>query len=80
MKIEILGMGCAKCNALYWNVRKAVTELEIRPGIEHVRDINKIVEYGVMSTPALVIDGKIVSSGRIPTTEEIKGWLDGQKN
>ncbi|MBN2014028.1 MAG: TM0996/MTH895 family glutaredoxin-like protein [Candidatus Altiarchaeota archaeon] len=75
MKIEILGMGCIKCNTLYGNVRKAVTELDMKPEIEHVRDLNKIVEYGVMSTPALVIDGEVMASGRIPSVEEIKGWL-----
>jgi small redox-active disulfide protein 2 len=75
MKIEVLGMGCIKCNTLYGNVRKAATELGIRPEIEHVRDLNKITDYGVMSTPALVVDGKVKSSGRIPSVEEIKGWL-----
>jgi small redox-active disulfide protein 2 len=75
MKIEVLGMGCAKCNALYGNVRKAAIELGIRPDIEHVRDLMKMADYGVMTTPALVIDGKVMSSGRIPTVEEIKGWL-----
>jgi small redox-active disulfide protein 2 len=75
MRIEVLGMGCSKCNTLYGNVRKAATELGIRPEIEHVRDLDKIADYGVMSTPALVIDGKVMSSGRIPSAEEIKGWL-----
>lgn len=75
MKIEILGMGCIKCNTLYGNVRKAVKELGIKPEIEHVRDLDRIVEYGVMSTPALVVDGKVMSSGRIPEVEEIKQWL-----
>jgi small redox-active disulfide protein 2 len=75
MKIEILGMGCAKCNKLQGNVRKAVQELDIKPDIEHVRDMDRILEYGVMMTPALAIDGRVVCSGRIPGIEEIKGWL-----
>lgn len=75
MKIEILGPGCWRCNAVYGNVRKAVTELKIRPEIVHIRDLSKIADYGVMTTPGLVIDGKVMSSGRIPTVEEILGWL-----
>lgn len=74
-KIKVLGMGCQKCHTLYNNVRKAAEELGIRPDIEHIRDLNKIIEYGVMSTPALVIDDKVVSAGRIPSIEEIKEWL-----
>lgn len=75
MKIKILGMGCWKCNKLEENVRKAVQELGVKLEIEHVRDMDKIIEYGIMMTPALVIDGKVICAGRIPDVEEIKGWL-----
>jgi small redox-active disulfide protein 2 len=75
MKIEILGTGCPKCKKLEENVRKAVEESGEKAEIVKVTDIAKIVEYGVMSTPALVIDGKVKSSGRIPEVKEIKDWL-----
>ena len=75
MKIEILGTGCPKCKKLEENAKKAVSELKIKAEIVKVTDIGKIVDYGVMSTPALVIDGKVKASGRIPEVEEIKKWL-----
>jgi small redox-active disulfide protein 2 len=75
MKIEILGTGCPKCKALEENAKKAVSELKMKAEIVKVTDIGKIVEYGVMSTPALVINGKVKASGRIPDVEEIKKWL-----
>jgi len=75
MKIEILGTGCPKCKKLEENVRKAISELKVKADILKVTDIVKIIEYDVMSTPALVIDGKVEASGRIPDIEEIKKWL-----
>jgi small redox-active disulfide protein 2 len=75
MKIRILGTGCPKCKQLEANARKAVEELKIKAEIEKVTDVGEIVDYGVMSTPALVIDGEVKASGRIPTVEEIKKWL-----
>jgi len=74
-KIEILGSGCPKCRQLEENTRKAVENITKRAEIVKVTDIDKIIEYGVMSTPALVIDGKVRSSGRIPEVEEIEEWL-----
>lgn len=75
MKIKVLGTGCPKCKQLEANVKKALEETGKTAEIEKVTDVNKIIEAGVMATPALAIDGKIVCSGRIPTTEEIKKWL-----
>ena len=75
MKIEILGTGCPKCKLLEENARKAVKEAGVKAEIEKVTDINKIIEFGVMATPALAIDGKLVSSGRIPKVNEIKKWI-----
>lgn len=75
MKIEILGMGCPKCKALEENAKKAVSGLKIKAEIVKVTDIVKIMDYGVMSTPAIVIDGKVRASGRIPDVEEIRKWL-----
>lgn len=75
MKIEVLGTGCAKCKALHEAVQTAVREMGIEAEIIKVEDIPSIMGYGVMSTPALVIDGKVVFSGRTATPEEIGGML-----
>ena len=75
MKIEILGTGCPKCKQLEENARKAVDEMKIKAEIVKVTDIGKIVEYGIMSTPAIVINGEVKSYGKISTVEEIKNWL-----
>jgi len=75
MKIEILGSGCPKCKLLEANAIKALQEAGKKAEIVKVTDINKIIEYGVMSTPAIVIDGEVKAYGRIATTEEIKKWL-----
>jgi len=75
MKIEILGMGCPKCEILYENAKKAVGEKGIQAEIIKVEDIDKIADYGVMMTPALVIDGEVKSSGKVLSIEEIKKWL-----
>jgi small redox-active disulfide protein 2 len=71
MKIEILGTGCPKCKKLTENVEAALKEKNIQAEIIKVTDIEKIMEYGVMTTPALAIDGKVVSAGRILTKEDI---------
>jgi len=75
MKIEILGMGCPKCKMLYENAKKAVQERGVRAEVLKVEDIDKITEYGVMMTPAFVIDGQVKTTGKIPSTEEIKKWI-----
>jgi len=75
MKIEILGMGCAKCNKLEKNVRKAVSELGITVDVMKVEDLEEITSRGVMMTPALVVDGEIVSTGRVPGKDEIASIL-----
>jgi len=75
MKIEVLGSGCPKCKLLEANVRKALEETGKKAEVVKVTEIDKIIGYGVMSTPALVIDGEVKSYGRIATTEEIKKWL-----
>jgi small redox-active disulfide protein 2 len=78
MDIEVLGTGCAKCKKLEENVRNAVAELGIEATVTKVEDIAKIMENGVMSTPGVVIDGVVKSEGRIPSQQEIKGWLQGK--
>jgi len=71
MKIEVLGTGCAKCKALEKNVLKALAKVGKFAEVKKVEDITKIMEYGVMSTPGLVIDGKVVSTGKLLSPDEI---------
>ena len=75
MKIEILGTGCPKCKKLYEAAEKAVKELNIQAEIVKIEDITAITSYGVWSTPALVIDGEVKTTGKIPSVEEIKDML-----
>ena len=75
MKIKVLGTGCPNCKVLEANTKKALDEMKKKASVEKVTDMVKIIEYGVMSTPALVIDGKVVSSGRVLSPEEIKKFL-----
>ncbi|MFH2139004.1 MAG: thioredoxin family protein [Candidatus Omnitrophota bacterium] len=75
MKIEILGTGCPKCQKLYENVQEAVDQSEVNAEIVKVTGINKIMEYGVMITPALVIAGQVKAAGKIPSVDEIKNWI-----
>ncbi|MBC7073808.1 TM0996/MTH895 family glutaredoxin-like protein [Candidatus Parcubacteria bacterium] len=80
MIIKILGSGCAKCQQLEQNAKKAVEELGLSDAkIEHIYDIDKIVEMGITLTPAIMIDDEIKAEGRIPEVEEIKGWLQNKK-
>ena len=67
-----MGSGCAKCNALEQAVRAALAELGMETAVEHVTDFVQIASYGVMTTPALVVDGKVVSCGRVLRKEEAK--------
>ncbi len=70
--IQVLGSGCAKCNALEDAVKAALTELGQEPVVEHVTDFAQIAAMGVMTTPALAVDGKVLSSGSVLTKEEAK--------
>lgn len=72
MEIKVLGTGCAKCKTLEKQTRDAVAELGFSAEIEKVEDIYKIMSFGVMSTPALVINQKVVMSGRVPSVAELK--------
>ncbi len=74
-KVEVLGTGCAKCRKLYETVRKVGSDLGIELELKKVEDINEIVDYGVMMTPALVVDGSIVSSGKALSEEEVARLL-----
>ena len=74
--IQVLGPGCAKCTKLAENVAAAAEELRIEYELEKVTDIMAITEFGVMMTPALVVDGEVRVSGRVPDTIEIKAMLE----
>ncbi len=77
MRIEIFGTGCPKCQATEQIVRKALAELGLEAEVIHVNDPRKFAQYGVMLTPAVVIDGKLKMSGHVPSLEEIKRLLTG---
>ncbi len=77
LKIEVLGTGCAKCKRLFANLQEAVKALGVEAELTKVESIDEIVERGVMSTPALFIDGKMRFSGRVPTVDELKRLLEG---
>jgi len=79
MKIEILGTGCPKCKKLNELVGEAINELGASAEIIKVTDINKIIDYGVMVTPALVIDGNVKVAGKIPSKQEITDWIKEKK-
>ena len=78
MKIAILGMGCATCNKLEDTVRLAIKETGVDAQIEHVKDIKKIMAYGVMTAPALVIDGVVKAAGKLPSLADIKQMIGGK--
>jgi small redox-active disulfide protein 2 len=80
LEIKILGPGCANCDRLEREVIEAVSELDLRAGIDHIRDIKEIGKYGVMGSPALIINGKVKAVGRIPTRSEIRKWMKEAKN
>ncbi len=76
MTIKIFGPGCAKCELLTANAQKAIEDLGLNDvKIEKISDIEEITEEGIMGTPAIMINGELKAAGRVPDTEEIKGWL-----
>ena len=75
MEIKVLGTGCARCKSLERITRKAVEELDLDATVEKVEDIQKIMEYAVMRTPALVINEKVVMSGQVPKVAQVKDLL-----
>ena len=75
LEIKILGPGCENCDRLEREVIEAVSELDLPAGIDHIRDIKEIGSYGVMGSPALLINGKVKAVGRVPMRSEIRKWL-----
>jgi small redox-active disulfide protein 2 len=74
-RIQVLGPGCAKCKVLFEHAEQAAKELGLDYEIEKVTDIDTILAFGVMMTPALVVDGKVRLSGRVPSTAQLKEVL-----
>jgi len=75
MHIKILGSGCPKCNRLEQLTREAVAELGLEASFEHVTEMDRILAYPIMTTPALVVDEQVKVFGRIPSKDELRAWL-----
>ncbi len=75
MKIEVYGPGCANCQNLEKNAKRAVKEIGLDVEIVQIQEIDQIMEAGIIATPGLAIDGEIKSMGRVPSVEEIKKWI-----
>lgn len=75
MKIQILGTGCAKCNALMLTTEKAAQALGLAYELEKITDLQRIMAFGVMQTPALVVDGQVKLTGKVPSLEELQKIL-----
>jgi small redox-active disulfide protein 2 len=75
IQIKVLGQGCPSCDKLEQDVMSILAELGIAADLEHLRDIREIASYGVMGSPALVIDGKVVAAGKIPSKNQLMEWL-----
>ncbi len=75
MEIKVLGTGCAKCKTLEKNTKEAVDQLALEADVIKVEDIAEIMQMGVMTTPALVVDGKVIVKGKVPSVNDIKELL-----
>jgi len=75
MQIKVLGTGCAKCKLLYAEAEKAIASSSLSVELAKVERIDEIMKFGVMVTPAIVVDGEVKASGRIPKTAEIVNWI-----
>ena len=75
MKLEVLGMGCPKCNALEKAIKQVADDLGLDYELEHVGDLNRISDYGVLMTPALAIDGQVKFSGQVPNENKLRKML-----
>lgn len=75
MNIKILGSGCKSCKALYEETKKAVSEGNLSADVEYITDMEKVMSYGVMSMPALVVDEKVVSTGKVLKSKDIQNLL-----
>ncbi len=80
LEIKILGPGCPQCDGLEQELMAVISQLQLKAGIEYVRDIKEIGQYGVMGTPALIINGKVKSVGKVPPRASLIQWLEETKN
>lgn len=78
MKIEVLGPGCQKCQALLGNVKEALAQSGVEAEVVKVEDVFEIMQRGVNRTPAIIIDGELKLQGRVATVREILGWITGK--
>lgn len=74
-QVKVLGAGCKKCHELNENAQAAIAELGLDAELEYITDMDRVMDYGAMSLPALVVDGKIVSAGTVLTPEEVAAYL-----
>jgi len=77
MKVQILGSGCAKCKTLEERVKYLVAKHQLPVEVEKVTDIQEMVKYGIMMTPALIVDGVVKSVGSIPKDDQLLAWMKG---
>jgi small redox-active disulfide protein 2 len=75
LTIRVLGMGCPNCQTVYNRVMEVLNELNLTADLEHVTEVKRIAAYGIMGSPALVINGKIVSIGQVPPKKQIESWI-----
>ena len=80
MNIQVAGPGCPRCQETEKNVREACSQLNLAADISHVFDMKEFAKLGVLFTPAVIVDGKIVISGKLPTVEELKKYLSAMKH
>ena len=80
MEIKVLGSGCCRCKRTFATVKQVIEEDNIEANIEYVTDIAKILDYNIMSMPAIVIDDKVVLNGQVPTTAQVRQILKEQTN
>ncbi|NTW36062.1 MAG: thioredoxin family protein [Syntrophobacteraceae bacterium] len=75
MDVKVLGTGCTQCHTLTQVIMEVLTELKLPASVDHVMDIKEIARYGIMGSPALLINGKAVAVGSVPPRDRIKKWL-----
>ncbi len=80
LEIKILGPGCSRCQALEKMTSEALAELQVEAAVEKITAIDQIIKYRILSTPGLVINGKVKSAGRLPSRDEIKRWIEEENN
>ena len=80
LQIKVLGPGCAQCDRLEREVMEVLSEINLSADVDHVRDIKEIGTYGVMGTPALIINGKVMAVGKVPAKAKLKKWFSEHKD